>query len=104
MIAQTQLLTAEDLARLPEDGERYELVEGVLHKMPPVGFLHLKLAHRFAHKLSNYVDVHNLGIVGGEGGWLIARNPDTVRSPDAAFIRRERLTSEDEYDPGYLPK
>src|SRR6476659_3683636 len=101
MIAQTQMLTAEDLARLPDDGSRYELIKGVLHKMPPPGFRHSKLANRFASRLTTYVEAHNLGVVCGEGGWILARNPDTVRAPDASFIRQERITPENEDEVGY---
>ena len=38
--AQHNLLTADDLAKQPDDGTRYELVKGVLQKMPPAGFEH----------------------------------------------------------------
>ena len=38
--AQHTLLTAEELLKMPDDGYRYELVKGVLRKMPPAGFEH----------------------------------------------------------------
>ena len=91
MIVQTPLMTAEDLAQLPDDGWRYELMRGVLHKMAAAGYQHAKLAVNFAHKLLIYLDVHDLGEVSGEGGWVIATNPDTVRIPDAAFLVKERV-------------
>ena len=34
--AQHRLLTADDLAKQPNDDARYELVKGVLRKMPPL--------------------------------------------------------------------
>ena len=34
------LLSAENLLRMPRDDWRYELAEGVLHRMPPPGFEH----------------------------------------------------------------
>ena len=40
MSENTQLVTAEELARLPDDGYRYELVEGRLVRMSPVNFDH----------------------------------------------------------------
>ena len=38
--AQHTLLTAEDLWKQPDDGYRYELVKGVIRRMPPAGFEH----------------------------------------------------------------
>ena len=38
--AETVLFTADDLARLPDDGWQYELVEGRLVRMPPPGAAH----------------------------------------------------------------
>ena len=35
--AQPTLLTAEDLWKQPDDGYRYELVKGVIRRMPPAG-------------------------------------------------------------------
>ena len=37
---QQTLLTAEDLWKQPDDGYRYELVKGVIRRMPPAGFEH----------------------------------------------------------------
>jgi hypothetical protein len=39
--------------------------------------------------LNNHVRAAGLGVtVGAEMGFLIATDPDTVRAPDAAFVRR----------------
>ncbi len=37
-------MTADDLLKLPDDGWRYELVGGVLIRMPPPGFKHGDIA------------------------------------------------------------
>ena len=42
MALETQLKTAEELAWLPDDGFRYELVRGELRKMTPAGEHHRK--------------------------------------------------------------
>ena len=42
----TPLVTAEELARLPDDGYRYELVEGRLIRMRPVSFEHGRVVMR----------------------------------------------------------
>ena len=85
--AQHNLLTADDLAKQPDDGTRYELVKGTLQKMPPAGFEHGICAAEIGSKLNVYVKTHKLGYVcGAETGFKIAQNPDTVRAPDAAFV------------------
>jgi Uma2 family endonuclease len=86
----TKLLTAEDLERLPDDGNRYELVLGELIRMRPTGFRHAELAHLFSHALISYVRPRGLGVVGGEGGFVLHREPDTVRAPDVFFVSAER--------------
>ena len=85
--SQHRLLTSDDLARQPNDGSRYELVKGVLRKMPPAGFEHGICASEIGSKLNVHVKTHQLGYVcGAETGFKIAQNPDTVRAPDAAFV------------------
>ncbi|MYB95668.1 Uma2 family endonuclease [Candidatus Poribacteria bacterium] len=85
--AQQRLLTADDLAKQPDDGTRYELVKGVLRKMPPAGFEHGICAAEIGSRLNVHVRTHQLGYVcGAETGFKIAQNPDTVRAPDAAFV------------------
>ena len=86
------LLTAEDLWKMPDDGYRYELVKGVLRKMPPAGFEHGIRSVKIGRHLDAHVEKHGLGYAcGAETGFTIARNPDTVRAPDAAFVRREAI-------------
>lgn len=94
MSTATQLLTAEDLERLPKDGQRHELVRGELHTMPPSGFEHGAVGINLSTPLDQHVRASHLGrVVGAETGFLLARDPDTVRGPDIGFVRRERLES-----------
>ena len=86
------LLTAEDLLQMPRDDWRYELVEGVLHRMPPPGFAHGSLAGQLGGLLFAHVNEHKLGrVLAAETGFQISSDPDTVRAPDVAFITNERL-------------
>ncbi|MGH2560348.1 MAG: Uma2 family endonuclease [Thermomicrobiales bacterium] len=42
--------------------------------------------------LGAFVKRGKLGVVfGADGGFFLTRNPDTVRSPDAAFVRKEHI-------------
>jgi Uma2 family endonuclease len=91
----TPLMTAEDLFQLPDDDYKYELVEGGLIRMPPSGGEHGYVASNIAGLLRNYVKASNLGVVcGAETGFVLKRNPDTVRAPDASFVAKERIPAE----------
>lgn len=94
-MAIAKLMRAEDLAAMEDDGQRYDLVEGKLQRMSPAGFQHGKIALRIGRLLASYVEERGLGVVvGAETGFVLARDPDTVLAPDAAFVRAERLPPE----------
>jgi Uma2 family endonuclease len=87
-------MTADDLLQLPDDGWRYELVRGELRKMAPSGDEHGAITMSIGGSLNQYVKTHNLGVVyAAETGFIIATDPDTVRAPDVAFVRRERVAA-----------
>jgi Uma2 family endonuclease len=87
-----RLVTAEELERFPSDF-RYELVEGRVIRLGPVGYLHGLVVTRIASLLERHVRAANLGAVLIELGVKLASNPDTVRAPDVAFIQRDRIPS-----------
>ena len=87
-----KLITAEELWRLPDDGQRHELVAGELRTMPPSGEEHGTIAAGLTIALGQYVLTHRLGrLIAAETGFLLTANPDTVRAPDVAFISHERV-------------
>jgi Uma2 family endonuclease len=87
-------LTAEEFAALPLDGLRSELIEGELHTMPPTFDDHGEITMRLSLILGRHLVDQRLGrLYAAETGFLIARNPDSVRAPDIAFIQRDRLPS-----------
>lgn len=87
----SRLVTAEELERFPSDDRRYELVEGRLIAMTPVGYLHGRTVVRFAFMLEQHARERRLGDVLVELGVVLKTNPDTVFAPDIAFIRRDRV-------------
>ena len=91
MFESTNLVTAEELARLPDDGYRYELVEGRLIRMSPVSFDHGRVVMQMGFLLSRHLEQYPVGVIGTEIGFKLASNPDTVRGPDISFIRNERV-------------
>jgi Uma2 family endonuclease len=92
MTVETRLRTADDLWRMPDDGFRYELVQGEIRRMTPAGARHGAVAINAGARLGQYVRENGLGVVfGAETGFKISANPDTVRAPDVAFVRRDRI-------------
>lgn len=98
----TKLMTAEELADLPEDSFRYELVRGELIRMSPAGGLHGRIEAQCAMYMTIHVRENNLGTVfAGDTGFVLARDPDIVRGPDIAFVRADRLPPEEQLE-GFL--
>jgi Uma2 family endonuclease len=60
--------------------------------MSPAGHRHGDIAGSVFRILANHIRAHSLGKAYiAETGFLLARDPDTVRAPDAAFVCAERL-------------
>lgn len=55
--------TYSDYARLPDDGNRYEVIDGELLVTPSPSPLHQRVAFRLAAVLDRFVDRHGLGLV-----------------------------------------
>jgi Uma2 family endonuclease len=89
------LLTADDLARMPEPEDepvRMELDEGELITTPPAGEEHGFCEINIGTVLGNHVKKYKLGRVYNAGtGFRL--NDITVRAPDVAFVRKERLAT-----------
>ena len=97
----TKLMTADELLMMPEDGFHYELIRGELKRMSPPGEEHGRVTMELAAPLHAYVKLNRLGrVYAAETGFKLESNPDTVRAPDIAFVRAERIQSEDRVE-GY---
>ncbi len=93
MAVESGLVTARDLMAMPSDGVRRELSKGDLQVMPPAGGDHGRRAFWFGHHLGAFIARTRAGeAFAAETGFHLARDPDTVRAPDFAFVRGERLT------------
>lgn len=85
-------MTADELGRLPKVDKLYELVRGELITMSPAGYDHGQIGQNFLLLLHSYVKKADLGgVVGPDTGFVLGRNPDTVRGPDGAFVKKERI-------------
>ncbi len=92
MAVTTRLLTAEELEKIPQSDAHVELVKGEIVTMTPAGYKHGKIALFIGAALLDFVRQNRLGdVYGAETGFILSRNPDTVRAPDAAFESNERV-------------
>lgn len=94
-------MTADALAALPDDDWQYELVRGVLVRMPLSGGEASKIAARLLSHLTVFVEEHGLGdTTGADGGY----RPDPVHregtelAPDVAFVQAGRAPAPDSPD------
>lgn len=87
------LMTADELAALPDDGyHRYELVQGQLLTMCPSASYPGVVALNLGSELRVFARRQNAGVCGSaESAFKLFSDPDTVRAPDAWFVRRERV-------------
>ncbi len=90
----SRLMTADELLvmeRVP--GKRYELIRGVLtEKEVPTGDPHgetMSFAHGNLFQYTIAADYGDLRV--GETGYLLERDPDTVRAPDIAWFAPGRI-------------
>jgi Uma2 family endonuclease len=88
----TRPVTADELLAMPDDGYCYDLVKGELRMSPPPGSEHGEVAMNLAAPLHQHVRSNNLGVVyAAETGFKLESDPDTVRAPNIAFVRREKI-------------
>lgn len=91
--------TEADLMRMPDDGWKYELVDGEIRRVSPAGGRHGRVCTELLGRLNSHVKQHKLGYVfdSSTGFRLIGGN---VRAPDVAFVSAGRLAAVSE---GYVP-
>ena len=100
MPATARLVNVEEFERLPKGEGKCELVAGRVVQMSPVGWPHGVVVMRLGGLLDAHVRRRQLGAVAPEVGFVLRVDPDTVRAPDLAFLRREKMPPRDAR--GYL--
>lgn len=93
------IITEEDLVRLDAGGARYELADGELVEMSPVGVRHAEIAGNGYDILKPHVKANQLGSVYMDGLiYVLHIDPvtekRTVRIPDISFVRKGRLPAD----------
>lgn len=86
------LMTPDEFLLHPLSDVKAELVRGELRVTPPASGQHGCVATNLVILLSAYIKGRGLGRAFGDGaGYELVQLPRTVRSPDASFVRANRL-------------
>jgi len=86
------LMTAAELAELHIPNKSTELVRGRLIVREPPSTYHGQVSGRLTYLLGHHIYDRGVGeVFGQDTGFHIFSNPDSVRAPDVAFVRKERL-------------
>ncbi len=82
------------LAQLPEYADRhFELIEGELREMAPVGEWHGSVAINLIFYLKAYVDRQGVGRLTTETGYYALDDDETLLAPDIAFRKLDTMTN-----------
>ncbi|MBK8033910.1 MAG: Uma2 family endonuclease [Chloroflexi bacterium] len=94
--ARLSVITEDELIRLDSEGKFFEVANGELVPMSPVGYEHSELTFHVAKLLDSIVRDRKLGYVHPDNLiYVLARNEaeglEIARIPDVSFIRRGRF-------------
>ncbi len=82
------VVTIEDLDAMPEDGNRYEVIEGEIFVSRAPTYIHQVIIGRFNHSLLNYLDGNPIGEVIITSGLILS--PINGVIPDMIFMTNNR--------------
>jgi Uma2 family endonuclease len=86
------LLTAEEFAALPNDGERTELVRGRVVTLNLPAPRHGQIASKVDRIVGRFLDDNDLGhLVINDAAVVTERDPDSVRGGDVSFYSYSRV-------------
>jgi Uma2 family endonuclease len=92
MVVTGRKMTVEEFERLPDDGNRYELVDGELRQMPGDGLLHGDVGSELIGRLWLHVRRRRIGrVYMADTRFRIFPDRPIIYGPDAAFVREDRL-------------
>jgi Uma2 family endonuclease len=100
MATETKCWTLEELHRLPDDGNKYELVRGELFVTPAPTEAHETIIAQLTSALVPYVAVHGLGLV--FHARAVMRHEGSEVEPDL-MVRKKRVRDRREWDESPIP-
>ncbi len=96
LVAEPIRLTYADFRALPEDGRRYEILDGELHVSPSPGEQHQRVVGRLFSTLMHYVELAGHGVV-YVAPFDVVLSDGSVVEPDIVYVsnaRRHIITEE----------
>jgi Uma2 family endonuclease len=90
------VFTYEDYLQLPDNGKRYEIIEGELYMSPAPTLGHQRAVRRFLNAIENFLEENPIGEVFPTPTDIILSDIDVLQ-PDIVFISKakiDRLTHE----------
>jgi Uma2 family endonuclease len=82
------LMTVDDLEAMPEDGNRYEVIEGELFVSCAPGLTHQIISGNIQFMLRTYLDQNPIGTVIATPGLILERYSGVI--PDLVFFSNQR--------------
>jgi Uma2 family endonuclease len=82
------LMTITDLEAMPEDGNRYEVIEGELFVSCAPGLTHQQVSMNISFLIRGYLESHPIGLVFATPGLILTEISGVI--PDIVFFRHER--------------
>lgn len=90
-MAQSLRWTSADLERLPDNGKRYEIIDGELYVSKQPKYYHQVTCAEFVWSLESWNHQARAGSISFAPGVVFSDDDDVV--PDVAWISRERLAA-----------
>ena len=86
------IVTPDQFLHHPAANDRTELIRGHIQVMTPASAAHGLVSGTVFHLLAAHVRQHKLGACFADStGYTLPNLPNTVRAPDASFVRGDRL-------------
>ena len=85
----TEKFTSADLVRMPDDGKRYEIIEGELYVSKLPSFEHQYTCSRLVGSLGVWSEEDGTGVALIAPGLVFAEDDDVA--PDVVWVSRQRL-------------
>ncbi len=95
-------MTLEEYSSLPRGGARHELNAGKLITMPLPKSRHSRVSRAVFKALDRLLEQEGTREVYMETGYLLAKEPNTLRQPDVAVMSKDQIlaTEDDDYFEG----
>ena len=84
-------LTYEDYCQIPEDGNRYEVIDGKLCMSPSPAYNHQRVSFILSLKVGGYIEESGLGYMLAAPMDVVLSERDIVQ-PDLLFISKEQAS------------